>query len=104
MFAGRGHIGVDHRRQDYVDIGSARELPIFGIVISTLDIVEIRADGDRPGQMTADPRPTSQFWRAIQRQIDLPRRAERLAQPELLTFGDDSARVAMLAAWCGLQG
>ena len=45
--SGRRHVRVDHRREDHVEIRSLRDLPILGVVIGALDVIDARADRDR---------------------------------------------------------
>ncbi len=78
MLAGRGHVGVDHRGNDDINIGFAREVAVFGVVVGALDVVEIGTHGDGSGQMTAEARPAGQLRRAIEGQVDFTRRTERL--------------------------
>ena len=47
VLAGRRHIGVDHGREDHIQIGALRDLTILGVVVDTLDVIDARADGDR---------------------------------------------------------
>ncbi len=47
MLPGRGHVRVDHRREDHVDVRLARKLAVLGVVVGALDVVDAGADGYR---------------------------------------------------------
>ena len=47
MLPGRRHVGVDHGREDHVEIWALRDLPILGVVVGALDVINARADGHR---------------------------------------------------------
>ena len=78
VLAGRGHVGVNHRGENDIHVGLAREVAILGVVVGAFDVVEVGADGDSPGQMAADARPAAQLRQPVEGQVDLARRAERL--------------------------
>src|SRR6266498_1672347 len=47
MLARRRHIGVNHGWEDHIEIWALRDLPIFGVIVGTLDVVNARANGYR---------------------------------------------------------
>ena len=47
VLSGRRHVGVDHGWEDHVEIRALRDLPILGVVVGALDVINARADGHR---------------------------------------------------------
>ena len=45
VLSGRRHIGIDHGRKDHVEIRAFGDLPVLGIVVGALDVIDARADG-----------------------------------------------------------
>ena len=77
VMPGRRHVGVDHRREDHVDIRALRDLPVLGVVVGALDVIDARADRDRAAMQTrafASGRQVK-LRQFAQRDVDLARRA-----------------------------
>ena len=82
MLSGRRHVGVDHGREDHVEIRALRDLPILGVVVGALDVINARADGHRAAMQDrivpfAFERQRREVGQFAQRDIDLARRAAR---------------------------
>ena len=86
----RRHVRVDHGREDHVEIRALRDLPILGVVVGALDVINARADGHRAAMQDrilslAFEWQCREVGQLAQGDVDLARRA---ARAEVLDRGD----------------
>ena len=71
-----GRIG--QRGNDHVDVGTAREVAVLGVVVGALHVVDAGRDRDRAAQVRARPGQALEVRQRVERQVHLARRAAEL--------------------------
>src|SRR5439155_7491155 len=75
VFAGRRDAGIGDAGNDHINVGAARVMAVFGVIVSALHVFHAGRNGDGAAKMRARPWEALEIGKSVEREIDLAGRA-----------------------------